>query len=196
MSNRTIKTCSIDGCASKVHIRGWCKKHYKRWYRHGDPLKTINYHEPEEAFKNQVIPKGTCLVWAGYKNDKGYGQLVRDGVTLYAHRYAWERANGQIPDGMLIDHICHTPLCVKVSHLRLATVSENVSYQSGASSASTSGIKNVYRKGNLWQVQIQKDGALHNFGTYRTVKEAAVVAQQARIEIHGEFATIDLERTA
>lgn len=30
--------CSIDGCEGRVEARGLCRKHYGRWYRHGDPL--------------------------------------------------------------------------------------------------------------------------------------------------------------
>lgn len=28
-------TCSIDGCNRRAKARGWCMKHYKRWYNHG-----------------------------------------------------------------------------------------------------------------------------------------------------------------
>jgi len=36
-------TCTIDGCPNKARRskRGWCEKHYMRWYRHGDPLATM-----------------------------------------------------------------------------------------------------------------------------------------------------------
>ena len=31
-------TCSIEGCERAKLARGWCRAHYNRWKRHGDPL--------------------------------------------------------------------------------------------------------------------------------------------------------------
>lgn len=31
-------TCSVDGCDAPTRSRGWCRAHYSRWYRWGDPL--------------------------------------------------------------------------------------------------------------------------------------------------------------
>ena len=31
-------TCTIESCDKPAAGRGWCRKHYMRWYRHGDPL--------------------------------------------------------------------------------------------------------------------------------------------------------------
>lgn len=31
-------SCSIEACDKPVHGRGWCDKHYMRWFTHGDPL--------------------------------------------------------------------------------------------------------------------------------------------------------------
>lgn len=31
-------TCSIDECLNQAHSRGWCRTHYSKWYRNGDPL--------------------------------------------------------------------------------------------------------------------------------------------------------------
>lgn len=37
-ADRTIpRICDVDGCDRTVKARGWCKTHYSRWYRHGDP---------------------------------------------------------------------------------------------------------------------------------------------------------------
>lgn len=33
-----MKICCIDECSSVVLARGWCRKHYLRWYKHNDPL--------------------------------------------------------------------------------------------------------------------------------------------------------------
>ncbi len=32
--------CSIEGCDAPVQARGWCNRHYLRWWRHGDPEVT------------------------------------------------------------------------------------------------------------------------------------------------------------
>lgn len=32
--------CTIDGCSDPLLGRGWCRRHYSRWRRHGDPLGT------------------------------------------------------------------------------------------------------------------------------------------------------------
>lgn len=37
--------CSIDGCATKAYVRGWCSKHYQRWLAHGDPLGGAGYRQ-------------------------------------------------------------------------------------------------------------------------------------------------------
>jgi hypothetical protein len=34
-----IKTtlCTVDGCGNSLKSRGYCGKHYQRWYKYGDP---------------------------------------------------------------------------------------------------------------------------------------------------------------
>lgn len=57
--------CSIDGCQKKVYARGWCKGHYSRWLRVGDPIEKIRIFIPEicsiDGCSNPVSAKGWCV---------------------------------------------------------------------------------------------------------------------------------------
>lgn len=58
----------------------------------------------------------------------GYGQIrPGDGRgALRVHRAAYELANGPIPDGMQIDHLCRNRLCCNPDHLEAVTREENI----------------------------------------------------------------------
>lgn len=184
-----IRICSIDGCSNKFVARGFCDNHYRLWKRHGDPLIKLSFDTPEESFAARTSWVNGCLLWTGYTDKKGYGQLRVGDKMKFTHRYAWERVNGPIPAGMKIDHQHHcNPACCNVEHLRLVTNQQNTWNRSGATSDNVSGFRNVARHGRGWRVVVTKDGVPHRFGTYPTVEEAAVVAEQARKDLFGEFA--------
>jgi hypothetical protein len=66
-----------------------------------------------------------CVLWAGVVNNKGYGVARYGNTTTTAHRLAWMRERGQIPDGLQVDHLCRNRLCVNVAHMELVTPREN-----------------------------------------------------------------------
>lgn len=93
------------------------------------------YATPEEAFEARTEPivgDPDCLIWTGALDGGGYGRLHVNGRMVPAHRYAWERERGPIPDGLYVDHRCYVRSCVNVDHLRLATPQENQQNRSGA----------------------------------------------------------------
>ena len=189
MSNRTIKTCSIEGCDNTLVARGWCNKHYRRWKRHGNPTAGVEHFDnPYEAFSRFTKPSGNCLLWTRHTNEKGYGFITDYGTTTRVHRWVWEQHNGEIPDGFVIDHLCWNTNCVKISHLRLATNTDNVSYRKSANTNSHSGYRNIYPYNDGWRVQIKKNRVAHHFGVFATIEEAAVVAEQARKDLFGDYA--------
>lgn len=136
-------TCSIAGCGRPQRARGWCTTHYERWRKNGHPLRSLIHHvkgpEPVRFWSHigRVIPApahrpelGGCWLWDGRPSAQGYGRftVARSGhwVTLGAHVWAWEDANGQrVPEGMYVDHLCSVRRCVRPDHLEAVTPMEN-----------------------------------------------------------------------
>lgn len=67
-----------------------------------------------------------CWPWLGYRTDRGYGYIWVDGGLRPAHRVSYEMFYGDIPEGLVIDHLCRFTSCVKPMHLEVVTQAENV----------------------------------------------------------------------
>lgn len=89
----------------------------------------------ERAYSCYTVSSDGCLISTYSVASHGYSQIgwCANGkrTMTTAHRAAWVHANGQIPAGMTVDHICKTRRCVHVDHLRLLTNFENARRTSG-----------------------------------------------------------------
>jgi hypothetical protein len=74
-----------------------------------------------------------CILWTGRMHAAGYGVdrvpssgwRAKDGRDVLAHRLAWERANGPIPEGLQVHHRCENRRCINVEHMELLGVREH-----------------------------------------------------------------------
>jgi hypothetical protein len=115
--------CSITGCDELAEARGWCRLHYQRWQRHGDPLRTapritlptlaelgVTYRQLDHwTTQGYLIAKepspgsGRRRTWTADQLEiaERMGRLSRIGLTLaLAHRIA--TGNSDVGDGITI----------------------------------------------------------------------------------------------
>lgn len=92
--------------------------------RHLPPERVV-----ERVLSRWVADESGCWISSYSVGSHGYAQVGwheagRIRMTL-VHRVAWFAFNGPIPDGLTVDHMCHTRRCVNPTHLRLLTNVEN-----------------------------------------------------------------------
>jgi len=91
--------------------------------------------------KVDVRGPNECWLWTKVTMKHGYATIVsagHNGPKILVHRAAWEITYGPIPDGMTVDHICHTLECGKSGadcfhrrccnpqHLKLELMADNI----------------------------------------------------------------------
>jgi len=92
----------------------------------------------ERALARVTPGWGGCWIYTGRASGNGYGMLKTRGVTKVAHRIVYEDQVGPIPDGLELDHLCHSThpscpggrscwhrRCINPAHLEPVTGAEN-----------------------------------------------------------------------
>jgi len=120
--------------ADRAQCLLWADHAYTTWPAGFDPwqAKPGTLGHPD-AFWGRCVEKAapeglafSCLVptWKTRTGD-GYASVRVAGRRILAHRYAYELAEGPIPGGLQLDHLCRVRECVQPEHLEPVTGQEN-----------------------------------------------------------------------
>ena len=142
-----------------------------------------------ERFWAAVDKSGECWIWQRAVLNTGYGYFrvtTPERKMVGAHRFAYELVNGAIPEGFVVDHICHEPKCVRPDHLRAVTIKQNLEHKLTESRTARSGVRGVAWNGTLkkWMAQVRHDKKIYIGGYFSTVEEAAVAVRELRLKLH------------
>lgn len=83
-------------------------------------------HPTVERFWSKVDRSGECWIWTAGKASFGYGSFWDGSRHVRSHRFAFERENGPIAEGLCVLHRCDQPACVRPDHLFLGTRDDNM----------------------------------------------------------------------
>lgn len=151
-------------------------------------IRNLDYNQDTGVFTWKIKPaKNVCIGdIAGHVDINGRVNIKIDGKYCKAHRLAWLYVYGSIPES--IDHINNNPSDNRLLNLRACDKAQN-SYNSKIKSTNKSGAKNVSwdKARNSWKVQIR----FNNSRKILRVKDfelAELVAHEARLKYHGEYA--------
>lgn len=123
--------CLFDCCVNHARHNGYCGSHYTQILR-GKPLQPLDIMRRknlsvEERLFSRVEKTETCWLWVGCKGSNGYAVSAHAGRWRgCVHRWFYEHYKGEIPEGLVIDHLCRVRHCVNPDHLEAVTFKENV----------------------------------------------------------------------
>lgn len=89
-----MKTCSIEGCTKALAAWGWCKTHWARWRRNGDPTRVKKHFEyvlkgeKSRQYKHGCVSHHLYGVWSNMMRrcydvkNKSYPRYGGRGITV------------------------------------------------------------------------------------------------------------------
>ncbi|MBF6671585.1 HNH endonuclease [Glutamicibacter sp. FBE19] len=156
----------------------------------------IAYKTPTESFNARTVRQGECLLWAGAVKETGYGAMWDGERVVRPHRWIYEQANGPIPEGADIDHVCGNRVCCEISHLRVTTRKQNMENLTHVNANSSTGVRGVHKNtkgGKPWRVRVKHNYVEYNGGYYDSLEEAETAAIELRNKL---FTHNDADRKA
>ncbi len=80
----------------------------------------------EEKFWSRIkVDENDCWLWQGKLNDAGYGRIKVGKKDVRVHRLSYECYKSEIPEGLVLDHLCRVRNCANPDHLEPVTKGEN-----------------------------------------------------------------------
>ena len=124
------RICSIQNCPRPLFQKSFCSAHYKRWWRHGDPLAGSTYHRalPNWIEAHKDHEGSECLIWPFSKYGSGHAAFSVGHKGKIVSRIMCEHRHGPPPTPQHdAAHSCGKGhlACVNPMHLDWKTKSEN-----------------------------------------------------------------------
>jgi hypothetical protein len=113
-----------------------------------------------------------------------YKQVRINGSMHRVHRIIWLWVYGEIPKGMVIDHVNGDKHDNRLANLRLASRKQNNQNRV----PTRRGYKGISKRRGKWAAYISEDNRTVCIGVYNTPEEAARAYDEEAVKRFGQFA--------
>jgi len=125
-TTRLCRSCKVDKPLKDFYSDARVKKDGRRarcitCLTNGMPPGPI----PMNPLTRYKEDKRGCWIWQGAIHPSKYGSIKWKGKATMAHRVVYEIVKGEIPKGLVLDHLCNVKLCVNPDHLEAVSMSTN-----------------------------------------------------------------------
>ncbi len=107
------------GCGRKTPISP--DNRTKSGHVKGEPIPYCRGHHPSRADLSYTVNENGCWIPSKKPMNTGYVMFCCHGKRVLAHIYMWVKANGPVPRGMEIDHLCRNRNCCNPDHVEPVT---------------------------------------------------------------------------
>lgn len=76
--------------------------------------------------RNMPEPNSGCWLWTGAISSWGYGNATINHRPVSAHRASYMVHVGDIPETLVLDHLCRNRACINPDHLEPVSQQENI----------------------------------------------------------------------
>lgn len=201
-----MRSCTVEGCNNKHYGKGYCKKHWQQWSRHGkildrtrfdaneyviheDYVEIILYSKNNKEMGRTIVDKEFHDKIVGYKwciGNMGYVVTVKQGKTILLHRLIMGCEDDY--DGMIVDHIDGNILNNRSSNLRMATKQQNMFNTTNVGGGCNNRKGTHFNKAkNKWEAYITVNHKKINLGRFDTEEEAVIARKEAELRYFGEY---------
>lgn len=131
-----IEQANKDGFDNIRDWQNWKKNDRKNIEQHiekifGDKINNENIWDFYNFWSRVDIKDNNeeCWNWKEGTTIGGYGCFIYHGDNIRAHRMVYMLSKGDIPEGLLVLHLCNNPTCCNPNHLELGDDLKNSQYK-------------------------------------------------------------------
>lgn len=209
MPARTHFICTVQDCGRVHFCRGYCRMHWLRWYRHGDPLANLpNGYKDLPLIGHPVTVEGEECWAMPLSGEKANGRetIVDLGDRWLVDPYRWHCSYGyaarhegqtkillhqmiiEVPDGCEPDHKNRNRLDNRRCNLRPSRHFQNC-FNGTLRKHKTSRYRGVFWASGKarWTAKIRDESVNVHLGHFRNEEDAAR-AWNLAVANRGEFA--------